>query len=134
LEKELSVIQLVITPEVLGLFWLTNDDLIKKPKYFHSIDYLLDGLLTNYLNIEQQNEFSRQKKFFVSSSFGHPFFVSHIHLGSTDIQEELIEIMNIATPLKRIEHQKIVIIDNSTENISAFLDKKFKDFSFVNLS
>ena len=61
-----------ITPEFLGIIWVTKDQLNKRPKYFDQIDYLFNGLLT-HSNLAAPHK----KSIYMGKSYGRPFFLAH---------------------------------------------------------
>ena len=37
----------LVTPDTLGIIWITRENLSERPKYFAWMDYLFDGILNS---------------------------------------------------------------------------------------
>ena len=102
-----------IGPQVLGVLWISEAPLEKFPKAFLEMDYLLDGLLTHHLQDLQAasatNSADHEKNFFLSTSFGTPFFVAHLH-HTRIILGEVKELIQMALPLATEYREKNTII------------------------
>ncbi len=95
MKNDLQTLQDQITPEILGIFWITNEKLTDHPRPFHAIDYFLDGILTN-ASLEKTNS----KNFFITRNFDQAFFVGHLQNNNPDLQKEIKEIMTLVRAFK----------------------------------
>jgi translation initiation factor IF-1 len=120
-----------LTPEILGVFWVTDEDLVKRPQNFETFDYLLDGLLTCYYQNYKDNEISDGKNFFVTSSYNEQMFVGHLKNGKT-ILSEIQDLMNVVKVLKS-DKVKVLICNQTKDQIKKQVEKKYKNYEFIEL-
>ena len=77
------------------------------------MDYLLDGLLTRHLQdlraAPAAASSGHEKNFFLSTSFGTPFFVAHLH-HTKIVLGEVKELIQMAFPLASEYREKNTII------------------------
>ena len=84
----------------------------KFPKAFLEMDYFLDGLLTHHLqklSTANAHPADHEKNFFLSTSFGTPFFVAHLHHAKI-VLGEVKELIQMAMPLAAEYREKNTII------------------------
>ena len=55
------------SPDVLGIFWITNEDLNRDLSNFEDFNYLFDGLISQYLY--------RSENWLSDLKTRHPFFI-----------------------------------------------------------
>jgi hypothetical protein len=133
LSKEADILKAALTPQVLGLFWITSTNLSQFPSPFLEMDYFLDGLLTRYIQQRQnrKKQTLEEKNFFVSESFGTPFFVAHLK-DHESVLKELEELMELIKPLAREGKRKILLLDKNHNHLAA-LEKDYRDWIFEHL-
>ena len=140
MKTKIPELQDKIGMDVLGVIWITEKSLIDRPFLFDSLDYFVDGLLTNYYQkknkakkILQNNE----KNFFVTQSFGSFFFLGHAvtvldeNNSFGKMHDMLDELMKLATTLQS-DKKSVLFIDVSEqkkENL-AYLQEKYDGLSF----
>ncbi|RLA61898.1 MAG: hypothetical protein DRQ89_10380 [Epsilonproteobacteria bacterium] len=107
-----------ITPEYLGIIWVTKDQLLEKPEKFDQIDYLFNGLITKSM---AQNS-SGKKGLFMGNSFGHPFFLAHFKEDAPNFEKEMNEAMEMIYKLG-LKSNKVLVISEKKFNF-----KKYKNF------
>lgn len=132
-----------ITPDVLGVFWLTSTELHTRPRPFDALNYVLNGLLSEYCHnkdiIEKDektlnvNSDSKYKNFFSSNNYGAPFFVAHLKENVSLVEQDFINLMTLAQTLKKQNKTTILYIDLIPTNNLTILRKKYSNFNFVSL-
>jgi len=125
-----------IKPQVIGIFWITDTSLMDIPRHFGELDYLLDGLLTGYIKRKQEMESiptSEPKNFFVTESFGFPFFVAHLESKGNNLKEDVDQLMQLVSGLKTQRKEIWIVGPKDLEEIK-YLKKNFKNYSFSHLS
>lgn len=60
-----------VTPNTVGIIWLARDERDSSQPHYSEIDYLVDGLLTANLKIEE----SRSSRLIVGENFNRSLFV-----------------------------------------------------------
>jgi len=133
-KSSIEILQDAITPDVLGVFWLTEDKLLNKPAPFSTLDYFLDGLLTSFYQkrkglSENREEVSR-KNFFISRNFGGPFFVWHLETSHKELKEELKNLMEMAKKMNTAGKRSLLVLNNKQKKDLSFLSKSWPDFNF----
>ncbi|MCK5073676.1 MAG: hypothetical protein KAQ98_09640 [Bacteriovoracaceae bacterium] len=131
--KQVEKLQLNLKPDVIGVFWITNEKLLSRPLPFHSLDYFLDGLLSrHYERMTQDSKISvpDTKNFFVSESFGNPFFVAYMLADTDKTDNDLEELMNLVLKLKKSKRNSIMLIDSSKQKHQERMEKRFPNFKF----
>ena len=113
LKNTAFLLRRTIGPHVLGVLWISELPLEKFPKAFLEMDYLLDGLLTRHLQdlrtASNRPPTDHEKNFFLSTSFGTPFFVAHLH-HTKIVLGEVKELIQMALPLASEYREKNTII------------------------
>ena len=113
LKNTAFLLRRTIGPHVLGVLWISEIPLEKFPKAFLEMDYLLDGLLTRHLQdlrtTPTMATTDHEKNFFLSTSFGTPFFVAHLHHAKI-VLGEVKELIQMALPLAAEYREKNTII------------------------
>lgn len=107
----------VITPEYLGIIWVTKDHINKRPNLFKDIDYLFDGLITRSID---QNP-PEKKALYMGKSYGHPFFLAHFEEDNPAFKKDIEETL-----------QMLAGLNTNSKNILVISDRKFKFKSFKN--
>lgn len=122
-----------INNQVSGIIWLTDDYIDHKTPLIFEMNYLLDGNLIKA--IEEHIKVARQN-FFLGSSFGKPFFISHT------VFKEKVDLKNIFEQIEMIQQtielQESIYIVNKSQmtagiNIEKELKEKFPTFHFEHL-
>jgi hypothetical protein len=125
------------TPHILGLFWFTNDKLGRELPGFDDLNYLFDGLISQYIYGNEEISESHIHIFF-TENFKQKIFISHVktqNLAKSQIAGEIDEhIALISAGHKSSEEarKKILVLDQSGEWISE-LKKRYPQFEFLGL-
>lgn len=140
-QSQFQLLQDRLTPDILGVFWATQESLIEKPTPFAALDYFLDGLLTSFhhqkmdpsYRVSEVHKKNYGKNFFITESFGEPFFVGHISVSSEKLNDNIHDLITMAKSIAP-EKKSILVVDNSTKKILAYLRKKYPTFKFTSLN
>jgi hypothetical protein len=126
------------TPQILGMFWFTNDKLRRELPGFDDLNYIFDGLISQYIYGNEQITDSHIHIFF-TENFKQKIFISHVKtqgLAKSQISGEIDEhIALISAGHKNNEEtrKKIIVFDQSGDWITE-LKKRYPQFEFLVLS
>lgn len=122
------------TPEVLGMFWITRDDLSRELIGFDDFNYLFDGLLSQYL-YGQENTDNQHAHIFFTENFNDKIFLAHLKTKeftksqvAGDIDEQIALIS-----ARRPERKTILVFDKTTDGWVSELKKRYSQFEFKEL-
>lgn len=122
------------TPEVLGIFWLTRDELARDLIGFDDFNYLFDGLISQYL-YGQEIESNKHAHIFFTQNFNDKVFLAHLKTKdltksqiSGDIDEQ-IALLNASNPSRKT----ILIFDKTEHQWLPELKKRYSQFEFKEL-
>lgn len=122
------------TPEVLGIFWLTRDDLSRDLIGFEDFNYLFDGLISQYL-YGQENLSDQHAHIFFTENYKEKIFLAHLktkeHSKSQvagDIDEQIALLSN-----SRPEKKTILVFDKTNDGWCFELKKRYSQFEFKEL-
>ena len=126
-----------ISPQTLGILWLSDRSLLEFSDYFYELDYLLDGLLTNYHHQIAKDRKTTDKNFFVSQSFGGPFFLGHLIKDGDkgNANKDYDEIISMASALNSEKivgesRNNILLLGDVPKSTKQYLEKSFKKYKF----
>jgi hypothetical protein len=120
------------TPDILGAFWLTESELSREISCFDEFNYLFDGLLSQYLYGQSLEKGTLPKaNIFFTQNFNKKIFLSHIKCDG-DISGALDEQMAIVK-LATEERKKILVLNNTSKDWVAGLQKRYSQFEFITL-
>lgn len=125
MKANIQKLQDAISPEAIGIIWITKELLCSTPKPFYSLDYFLDGQLSQYNSRNKDNKHIRTA--FFTKNFDHKFFVFH----STD--KNIDEVFNLAKNKEKINNKIIIVDEKDTLNIEK-LSSQYKEYSFDKIS
>lgn len=115
----------------LGIIWITENSLKSRPEHFKTMDYLMDGVLTRFLNSDAIKEI--QKNLFVGRSFDQSFFLIHMEDKLQNILAECKNLVNLS--LKESESRKrYLVVNKSNVRVSKELSKCFPDLEFKTIN
>lgn len=121
------------TPEVLGVFWITNEELNRDLLGFDEFNYLFDGLISQYLygqrDQEEEKHLERSNVFF-TKNFNQKIFLAHLKThdsiaGVIDDQIALIHENNSDV------RKKILLFNQTSTNWLNDLAKRYPQFEFI---
>ena len=135
MKRDIDHLQAVITPHVMGLFWITEKKLIDRPRPFYALDYFFNGGLVNYYQHEGRPSTAAERQtFFISSSFGEPFFLGHLKASREGANVALENLMTLTKSLSFNNSGKsILVLDSSHKKLYPYLVKKYGTFQFETL-
>jgi hypothetical protein len=124
-----QILQDSITPEVLGIFWLTDSCLTERPHLFNELDYFCNGLLTRY---QTETNNAQKKNFFVSKSYGAPLFLGQFQNSSNIEQEDFNQFMYLSKSLNS-DKKTILLINLENTKYQDWLTQNFSEYNFLNV-
>lgn len=129
--EEVQKISNLISPGCNGIIWITEGKIDLSHPYIYELNYLLDGLLLKRL--AEDNNSEDHNHFFLSESFGEPFFIGHI-----DSKENLLKIISshLDISMPYLENGGLVYLLNQSsgnKNLIKELQKKYKNIDFKDL-
>lgn len=107
-----------ITPEYLGIIWVTPNSLHENPENFEQIDYFFNGLITRSMAQNPEDK----KGLFMGNSYGHSFFLAHFNENNPNFENELDQTLNMMAK-QDIKSNKVLVISKRKFNF-----KKYKKF------
>lgn len=123
-----------ITPDVLGIIWLTRDPLDRDLIEFDVFNYLFDGLISEFL-YGQANDVQRNSNIFFTKQFGEHIFLSHLKtqdLTKSEISSDIDE--QIALIKDRTQEKRVILVfDKTNDNWLPELSKRYAQFEFREL-
>lgn len=122
------------TPDIIGIFWMSPESLSRSLPYFSELNYLFDGLISEFL-FEREKE-SEKAHIFFTQNFGQKFFLAHINTkGQTKSQiagdiDEQISLITQSKEDKREDCKTILIFDLTSDLWMNELQKRYSQFEF----
>lgn len=132
----LSNLQKVVdqfTPEILGVFWITDEELSRDLLGFDELNYIFDGLISQYLYGQKEVITDLDKtNIFFSKNFDQKLFLAHIkmHSGIAGILDEHIALIQ---ENKNSERKKILLFNTTGKDLGSDLVKRYPHFDFKTL-
>jgi hypothetical protein len=127
------------TPHVLGMFWFTQEELGRDLLGFDDLNYLFDGLISQYIYGNEKTIDSHINIFF-TENFRQRIFISHLKtqgLAKSQISGEIdehIALISAANKSVEVTRKKILVFDQSGLEWTTELKKRFPQFEFLELS
>lgn len=122
------------TPEVLGIFWITRDELSRDLLGFDDFNYLFDGLISQYLYGQEKND-EKHAHIFFTQNFDHKLFLAHLKTKdftksqvAGDIDEQIALLQSSANT-----HKTILIFNKTEHEWLPELKKRYAQFEFREL-
>lgn len=123
------------TPDILGLFWVTDEELDRDLLGFDEFNYLFDGLISQYLygqkEINTDLDLNKTNIFF-TKNFNNKIFLAHIksHTGiAGTIDEHFALIQNDKTSVRK----RILLFNTTARELSSDLQRRYPHFEFKSL-
>lgn len=98
----------MIDPQTVGILWFSDESLAERPWPFHTLDYLMDGLLARYTKQEIEQKNGDGKTVFVSQQFQHSFFIGHFQKTTGDLGHQVSQTLQVIEQSKSAK--KVLII------------------------
>ena len=114
--------------DYMGIVWVTESPLESNPELFKDMDYLMDGVLTKFINSDSYAP--SQKNLFIGKSFGQPFYLIQLESNLQKLNEEAKNLVKISIK-EGDERKKMMILNKSSAKIDKELAKAFVDHEFV---
>lgn len=120
------------TPEVLGVFWITDEELSRDLVGFDEFNYLFDGLISQYLYGQKENQGKldlEKSNIFFTHNFKQKLFLAHIKIHSA-IAGVLDEHIALLQENKNGDRKKILIFNTTSKDVGSTLIKRYPHFEF----
>ena len=132
-QVKLSVLD-QFTPDVLGIFWITLEDLDRDLSNFADFNYLFDGLISQYIYVPESTS-DKHAHIFFTENYNDKIFLAHLRTRdllkskiSTDIDEQL-SILKAS----KSENKIIYVLDKTPDDWLTDLKNRHPDFDFRTL-
>lgn len=127
------------TPLVLGLFWLTKEDLNRDLQGFDQFNYLFDGLISQYLYGSLEVQTDKHAHIFFTENFHNRIFLAHLKSKdltksqlASDIDEQIALVPKSSG--NTTERKIILVLDKTDHGWLSELKKRYSQFEFRELS
>jgi hypothetical protein len=123
------------TPQVIGIFWITPEDLNQKLLGFDEVNYFFDGLISQYLYNQIKNDIDPHQNntnIFFTTNFNQRLFLAHIKMNSA-ISGILDEHIALIQESFKDDRNKILIFNTTSKDMSNELEKRYPRFEFIKL-
>lgn len=127
LPKEANDLLSLINQNMLGILWSTGENHLSYEKYYSTLDYLFNGLITKRL--KTTFEFS-PPHLFMGSNFGNPFFLGQVNADVKSFQENIKQTLVIASNLSFIG-RRILLLGNWDSDRTSSIEQTYPEFDFV---
>ncbi len=123
------------TPDVLGIFWITREDLDRDQPNFEDFNYLFDGLISQYI-YGQEKTADKHAHIFFTENYNERIFLAHLRTqnltksqiaGDIDEQIALLQASNS-------KNKVIYVLDKTEDQWHTDLKKRYPQFDFKVLS
>ena len=125
----------VVNSSLIGLLGVSELSVENLFKQHPTLNYLMDGLLVQYLHRPPQS--TSAKTLFMTQSFGHPFFLGHYQTNQTHDKNQLKEVKQILDIFAKFASEKtdrVMVIASSKETGHDLIQKiapQFKNLKFL---
>ena len=119
------------TPGVLGIFWITREELNRDLQGFESFNYLFDGLISQYLYGEENNN-EKHAHIFFTENYNDRIFLAHLRtkdLTKSQIAGDIDEQIALILASKN-EDKTILVFDKTDDQWHSELKKRYPQFEF----
>lgn len=120
----------LVTPEVMGVFWITKSPLRRSLAGFDQLNYLFDGLISQFVASEEVSE--KRANIFFTENFNQTIFLAHLNISGIshseiagEIDEQIALIQANAKGRKRL-----LVIQDSDSDWDQQLNKRYPQFNF----
>ncbi|MBC7537879.1 MAG: hypothetical protein H7281_03605 [Bacteriovorax sp.] len=123
------------TPDILGVFWITNAELSRNLLGFDEFNYLFDGLISQYLygQTKENSEIHPDRSnVFFTLNFNQKLFLAHLKMHS-EIAGVLDDQIALLQENKNGDRKKILLFNQTQKNWGSDLQKRYPQFEFINL-
>lgn len=124
MKSSIQILQDEITPNTLGVFWITPTPLSKETPLIREFDYFTNGQISNFLKAESPELKKFSKNIFIQKNFGEDSFVCHLQDISSERSESLKQLKSLIDSVKT-ERNELVVINTTEHNYSGELEKLY---------
>jgi hypothetical protein len=135
IETNLKTVIDKFTPDILGVFWITKEELSRDLLGFDEFNYLFDGLISQYLygQKEDANEINIHKSnIFFTRNFNQNIFLIHCEMNA-DLGKALDDQMALILENNSSERKRILIFTPTLSSLSSDLQDRYPKFEFIDL-
>ena len=132
IESNLKTVVDQFTPNIIGVFWITNEELSRDLLGFDEFNYLFDGLISQYLYGQEKTAnapASDLSNVFFTNNFNQKLFLAHLKMNSS-VAGILDDQIGLIQKNKTIERNKILIFNQTEKNWGQDLQKRYPQFEF----
>ncbi len=120
------------TPDVRGVLWITQEELSQTLLGFDELNYLFDGLLSQFIYGQVVNQVLLNANIFFTQNFNQTLFLAHIKVNiniKSNIDEQLALLAESSN-----KNNKIIVYDTTDKIRIAELTERYPRFDFISLS
>lgn len=127
------------TPKVLGVLWFTNEELSSGLLGFDDLNYLFDGLISQYIYSQDKGDV-RPAHIFFTKNFNEKIFLTHLktlNLNKDKIVENIHENMVLIEGNHKETNQdrkQILVFDKTNYHLTEELKRSYPHFEFQSLN
>ena len=136
LETNLKIVIDLFTPDILGVLWITSEELSRDLLGFDELNYLFDGLISQYLYGQQKLGVElniHKSNIFFTKNFNHNLFLTHIEFNE-NLDKAINDQMALVVANKNSERKKIIIFNQTESKLSSDLNNRYPQFEFIDLT
>lgn len=119
------------TPDVLGIFWVTQEALSLDLSNFEEFNYLFDGLISQYVYGQEANS-DKHAHIFFTENYNARIFLAHLctkNVTKSQIAGDIDEQIALIQAAKS-ENKVIYILDKTQNQWHSELKKRYPQFEF----
>ena len=133
MNQQLRIINDQFTPEIVGVLWISDNELSLNLKGFEEFNYLFDGLLSQYLyGEESKNNLKTDTNVFFTKNFNHHIFLIHLK-SDHKIPDSLNQQLNLIEKNNNNGRKTILVFNQTDLKLETALEKDYPSFIFRNL-
>jgi len=119
------------TPNIRGILWITQEQLSQNLMGFNEFNYLFDGLLSQFIYGQIENQALLNTNIFFTQNFDKTLFLAHIEM-NIDIKNNVNQQLKLIS--ESSDERKKIIIYDTTEKIKMLeLAETYPQFEFTQL-
>lgn len=119
------------TPLVLGVFWITREELNRTLVGFDSFNYLFDGLISQYIYGQDDHQ-DKHAHIFFTKNYQDRIFLAHLSakdLTKSQLAGDIDEQIALIQATKS-ENKIILVMDTTDQEWVSELKKRYPQFEF----
>lgn len=134
-ETNLKIVSDQFTPEVLGVFWITNEKLSLDLMGFDEFNYLFDGLISQTIYGQKDitiGHANDRSNVFFTKNFDQNLFLVHLESNS-DMNSIIDDQIALIQDNQGTSQKKILILNKTQKDWIPELQKRYSKFQFTSL-